>query len=183
MHKMLLNRNCCSALLTAVALAIVVGCGGSGGGGGNSNGTTNGSTGSQTSAWKGNYVGDFVDQSNTIGDFSMMVAANGSVSGTFGYSTPITFQGSINTSGKGTVTDSNGTFQITLGKAGGGTLGGGIGTATNGAFFTTVTNPTGQYSGIMGGWFGTVHNNTKNLTGIMAVSITPNTSSTVNFDG
>lgn len=83
----------------------------------------------------------------------------------------MSFTGTINRSGAGSITDSNGTYQIQLGTSGLSTLGGGIGTRTNGAFFTAATNPTGTYSGFAGDYAGTVDNTTLGATGVISLVV------------
>jgi|GEM_PF-5961610 len=170
--------NCKLGLWIVVVLGFAaIGCGGSGGGGGNngSNGNNNnGGNSGGDNPYVGTYVGNFVDQSSFIGPFTMTVSSSGAVAGRFDYTPLVGFSGTIDSTGKGSVTDTNGTFNVQLSSAGKSVLAGGIGTATNGAFFTTVTNPTGKYSGFAGSWFGTVHNNTTDKTGIITVTIGQN---------
>jgi hypothetical protein len=146
-------------LASSLGLA-AFGCGGSG------------SSGSPAAnPYAGNYSGDFVDQNDFIGPFTMTVSSSGALSGQFGYATPITYTGSIVSAGTGSITGTNGTFQVTLGGSGHTTLGGGIGAPTNGAFITLASNPTGTFSGFSGDYAGTVHNTTLGATGIIALSV------------
>lgn len=156
-----------SVTVACLALACIT-CGGSGGSGG-SGGT--GSTSDSANPYAGTYSGQFEDQTSFIGPFTMTVSSSGAISGTYGYATPLNFTGSVNSSGSGSLTDSNGTFQVTLGSSGLPTLGGGIGTPSNGAFVALASNPTGQFNGLSGDYAGTVHNTTVGLTGIIAFNV------------
>jgi hypothetical protein len=158
-----------SVLLAAAIIVVALGCGGSGGSGTTGTTTTGGSTGANPYA--ANYAGQFIDQNSFISNFSLTIGSDGTVNGSYGYTPPITFSGSVNSSGVGSITGSNGTFQVTLGASGKATLGGGIGTPSNGVFITLVSNPTGVYSGFSGLYAGTVHNLTLGKTGIIALSI------------
>lgn len=155
-----------SRLMVATAVSIVMlGCGGSGGSGG----TT--ATGGTANPYAGSYSGNFVDSSSFIAPVTMTIDATGNISGTLSYTPPVTFTGLVDSSGKGSLSDSKGSFQVTLGAAGRSTLGGGVGTTSNGVFIAAVTNPTGQYSGFAGQYAGTVHNSTEGATGIIALTV------------
>jgi hypothetical protein len=156
------RRTLASSFAVGVLCLVTTGCGGSGGSGGSS-----------TNAFTGVYTGEFTDQNDAVGTCTMQVGTDGSLTGQFNYGTPLTFSGSVNGSGVGTVTDSNGTLPITFGHSGRSTLGVGIGTSTNGFFMTMDTNPTGVFTGFSGDYAGTVHNITANKTGIIALSISP----------
>jgi hypothetical protein len=101
----------------------------------------------------------------------MQISSLGVITGTFNYTPAMSFSGTINSSGTGSIQDSNGTLPITLGASGLSTLGCGIGTSTEGFFATFISNPNGQFSGLSGQYAGTVHNTTLGATGIIALSI------------
>lgn len=142
-----------------VGLLCAAGCGGSGG------------SGSSNNPYAGTYSGNFVDQNNFIGTFTLTVSATGALTGQFGYNNPLTYTGTINSAGTGSLTDSNGTFQVTLGGSGLTTLGGGIGTPASGAYIALVSNPTGVFNGLSGAYAGTVDNTTLGATGIIAFTV------------
>ncbi len=158
-------------LLASIIVIVVLGCGGSGSSASTATSTT-GTTGTTgNNPYAGSYQGEFIDQNSFIGSFSLAIGADGTVNGSYGYAAPISFSGQINSSGSGSINGSNGTFQVTLGASGKATLGGGIGTPSNGVFITLCSNPNGVFSGFSGLYAGTVHNITLGKTGIIALSI------------
>jgi len=151
-----------------LAFACVTGCGGSGGGG-NGAGSTN-------NTYVGNYFGEFQDASNVIAPFSMSVALNGTVRGTFVYSGGVvSFTGKLKNKGVGTITTANGTSNISLGLPYETTLSGSVAnTNGNGAYFTAITNPSGVFGGtnpFKGDFAGSVSDTTIGTSTIIAIVI------------
>jgi len=191
-----MDRRVVVAALFAL-FVICFGCGGSSSGGTATTGmtattgttATAGTTGTTgANPYEGTYSGEYEDQYDNVGTFSLTVTAAGGVNGQFGTSaggtftgntTAQSFTGSASKTGGGSFKFSNGTDMVIFGPAGQSSLRALVllGTSTIEYQLAAITNPNGKFGGtnpFAGDFAGTVSYPSLGKTGVVAITIASN---------